>query len=135
MEILTSISCPSLCIRASSGTRFIVCFHTVQIFCKKISPLTFEFFRNYTKLTMLARKVYIGDRKKYFRKKLPPLRIEPGNSFVLFWCLPDWAILALLGKLILLRSLFRHTLLILAKSYKSKIQLVHKEKWSQIPIN
>ena len=49
-----------------------------------------SFFRNYTKLAMLALKTYTGDGKKNQQKKLPPARIELGaihNSSLMLYSL------------------------------------------------
>ena len=74
-----------------------------------------EFFHNYSKLTMLTIKTYVGKSKiKVCKKQLPPACIEPWTS-----CDP------MLERLRLLRSLNSHDLLILAESSKSKSQLVH----------
>ena len=87
-------------------------------------------FPYHTKLAMLPVKVYAGKdkQKHYSAKKLSSLGIEPGTSCDLKLCLVDWAYLTLLVRLIPSRSLSSHTLLILAESSKSEIQLGHKQK-------
>ena len=57
-------------------------------------------------------------RSKFSKKYLPAVKIELGITDEL----------TLLVRLSLLRSLCSHILLILAKSYKSKYQLVHQQK-------
>ena len=42
-------------------------------------------FPNYTKLAVLAIKAYVGKSKIDSAKKLPPVGIEPGTFWVLFW--------------------------------------------------
>ena len=50
---------------------------------------------------------------------LPAVRTELGTLCLLAWCSPIWANLALLVRLRLLRSIYNHVLLILAK-FKSE---------------
>ena len=55
-----------------------------------------------------------GGSKQNKQKKITSVRIKPGITYVLFWCLPDWANLTFDGKSETLGSLCSHVLLILA---------------------
>ena len=75
---------------------------------------------------------YIGKSKVISIKKHLQWGLNLGlwDLFRTFLCLPNWANLALLMTVKLLRSLHSYALLIIAKSSKSKSQLVYQQKWS-----
>ena len=87
---------------------------------------------------MLSRfcTAYVGKNEKFLVKEGTSSGVWTCNpqasvtSCVTLSCLPDWANLTLFVRLRLLRSLYSHALLILAKSSKSNSQLVHQQKWS-----
>ena len=79
--------------------------------------------------TSLCMTVYILSLNIWLRCQLSFVQIYTNFEC----CLPDWANLALLVRMRLIKSLFCHGLLNLSKSSKSKSQLVHKQRWSLYP--
>ena len=87
---------------------------------------SFEFSLNYTKLTTLALKTYLGKSKIKLAEKLPPVGIE--SRSLGYWDLILVHSHAYLTKIMfvglrILVYLYSHALLVSAKSSKSKSQL------------